>query len=117
MRQIDEEYVQTGLVRFGYRHFVVLGRHSQQAAEASECAAEQGAFWAYHDLLYARATRGADGLKQSAADLGLDVAAFSACLDADRYSSLVRAETALTESLGVRGTPAFLINGRPLSGV
>ena len=116
MRQIDEEYIQTGLVRFGYRHFVVLGPQSQQAAEASECAGEQGAFWAYHDLLFAGRTRGADNLKQLAADLGLDTTVFNACLDSGTYASVVRAESALIASLGVRGTPAFLVNGQPLAG-
>jgi protein-disulfide isomerase len=109
------------MVRFGYQHFIVLGPGSQAAAEASECAAEQGAFWDYHDLLYdpeARGNRGfeKDNLKQFAAELGLDTSAFDTCLDSGTYASVVRTETAMIQSLGARGTPAFLINGQPLAG-
>jgi protein-disulfide isomerase len=99
-----------------------LGPESQWGAEASECAAEQGAFWAYHDLLYDRLVGqnpvafNKDNLKQFAVDLGLDAGAFDACLDSGKYASLVRTETATVQSLGVRGTPAFLVNGRPLVG-
>jgi len=116
---MNETYVQTGQVRFGYQQFAILGPQSERAAEGSECAAEQDAFWAYHDLLFGSGTRGASGtdnLKQFAADLGLDTTAFDACLDSGKYSALVRSETALIGSLGVRGTPAFLINGQLLAG-
>ena len=122
MRQIDEAYVQTGLVRFGYRHLVILGPNSQRAAEASECAAEQGAFWAYHDLLYdpaasgQRGSLGEDNLRQLAADLGLDTQSFGSCLETGKYAALVRTESAMIQSLGVRGTPAFLLNGQPVVG-
>jgi protein-disulfide isomerase len=121
-RQIHEAYVQTGKVRFGYQHFAILGAESEWAAEASECAAEQEAFWAYHDRLFDRQAgenRGAfnkDNLKQFAADLGLDTAAFNTCLDSGKYTSMVRAESAAVQSLGVRGTPTFVVNGRPLVG-
>ncbi|RME42104.1 MAG: DsbA family protein, partial [Chloroflexi bacterium] len=46
--------MQTGVVRFGYQHFAFLGTESEWAAEASECAGEQNAFWEYHDLLFER---------------------------------------------------------------
>jgi protein-disulfide isomerase len=106
----------------GYQHFAFLGPESQWAAEASECAAEQGAFWDYHDLLFERQSgenQGAfnkDKLKQFALDLGLDSGAFNTCLDSGKHAALVNSETAMLQSLGVRGTPAFLINGRPLVG-
>lgn len=114
--------MEAGLVRFGYQHMAFLGPESQWAAEASECAAEQDAFWTYHDLLYDRQAGengGAfnkDNLKQFAVDLGLDTGAFNTCLDSGKYSALVSTETATVQSLGVRGTPAFLVNGRPLVG-
>jgi protein-disulfide isomerase len=115
-------YVQAGLVRVGYQHFAFLGQESQWSAEASECASEQDAFWDYHDLLFSRQAgenRGAfnqDNLKQFAADLGLNTQAFNACLDSGKYASLVRSETLGAQSIGVTGTPAFMINGRPLVG-
>jgi protein-disulfide isomerase len=116
-RQIDEQYVDAGLVRFGYQHFAFLGPESQTAAEASECAAEQDAFWEYHDVLFgSQAGVRVDGLRQFADELGLDVEAFDDCLGSGKYASLVRGETASAQSLGVTGTPSFLINGRPLVG-
>ncbi len=114
--------MQTGEVRFGYWHFAFLGPESQWAAEATECAAEQGAFWAYHDLLFERQAgenQGAfsrENLKQFATELGLDREAFETCLDSGRYTSIVRSETSIARSLGVRGTPTSLINGKPLVG-
>ena len=115
-------YLQTGVVRFGYLQFAFLGPESQWAAEASECAAEQDAFWEYHDRLFdsqSGENQGAfskDNLKQFAADLGLDTQDFDACLDSGKYASTVEDETQTTQSLGVRSTPTFLINGRPVVG-
>ena len=115
-------YVQTGVVRFGYLHFAFLGPESQWAAEASECAAEQDAFWEYHDQLFdsqSGENQGAfskDNLKQFAADLGLDTQDFDACLDSGKYASTVEGETQTVQSLGVRSTPTFLVNGRPVVG-
>ena len=114
--------MKSGKVRFGYLHYAFLGPESERAAEASECAAEQGAFWPYHDRLYERQVgenRGAfsqDNLERFAVELGLDGQAFNACLISGKYAATVRADTAAGESLGVKGTPAFLVNGRPLVG-
>ncbi len=122
-RQIDEAYVEKGLVRFGYQHFPFLGEESRLAAEASECAAEQDAFWEYHDYLffekYGGENQGAfaeDNLKQFAADLDLDTEAFNTCLDSGKYTSVVQNERSMLQSIGVRSTPAFLVNGQPVLG-
>ena len=48
--------------------------------------------------------------------MGLDTEAFDACLDSGKYVSLVSSETSAAQSLGVTGTPSFLVNGRPLVG-
>lgn len=74
------------------------------------------------DLLYARQkgeNQGAfskENLKGFAVELGLDADAFAACLDSSKYTSRVQADTAFARSLGVNGTPAFLVNGRPVIG-
>ena len=97
-----------------------LGVESRWAAEASECAAEQGKFWEYHAKLFAsQGSAGAfskDKLKTYAADLRLDPAKFSTCLDSGKFASLVESETTNLQSLGVTSTPSFLVNGQPLSG-
>jgi protein-disulfide isomerase len=114
--------VQTGKVRFGYIHFTFLGQESIDAAQASECAGEQDAFWEYHDLLFDNQNgenRGAFNLENlvSLADqAGIDVEAFQTCLDSGKYASLVSSQTQFTQSIGVRSTPSFLVNGVPVIG-
>jgi protein-disulfide isomerase len=105
-------------VRFVYRHFP-LGNHpnARPAAEASECAAEQGKFWEYHDRLFANPSKLGDAdLKQHAAALGLDGSKFNACVDSRKYKAQVDADMKAGEEAGVSGTPAFFVNGRMLSG-
>jgi protein-disulfide isomerase len=105
-------------VRLVYRHFPLQNHpNARPAAEASACAAEQGRFWEYHDRLFGGPGRlsGAD-LKKHAADLGLDAAQFNACVDSRKYQKDVQTDLEEGEAAGVSGTPAFFINGRPLSG-
>jgi protein-disulfide isomerase len=87
------------------------------AAEAANCANEQGKFWEYHDKLFANQKALADGdLKMYASDLGLDEAAFSTCYDSGKYRADVKKDQAEGAAVGVSGTPAFFVNGRFLSG-
>jgi hypothetical protein len=121
LTQLREHYVNKGKVRFVYKHFAILGPESTRAAEASECAAEQDKFWEYHDLVFAdqlssRSTLSADQLTSLAAEIGLDTTVFRRCLDSGRYSSQIRQESLSVQSMGVRGTPAFLLNGVFISG-
>ncbi|MBI2871830.1 MAG: thioredoxin domain-containing protein [Chloroflexi bacterium] len=119
-----EEFVTAGRVRFVYRHYAFLGRESVRAAEAAECAAEQGRFWEYHDTLFSNwggENRGAfsdDRLKRFAAALGLDREKFNSCLDSGRYSYRVGADNRDAQVTGVRGTPTVFVNntqvGNPL---
>jgi protein-disulfide isomerase len=105
-------------IRFVYRHYP-LPNHpdARPAAEASACAAEQDKFWPYHDRLFANPSKlTATDLKQHAAELGLDVTKFNACVDTRKYQKEVDADIAAAETVGVTGTPAFFINGRALSG-
>ena len=114
--------MQTGQVRFGYIHFAFLGDESFLAAEATECADEQGQFWEYHDYLFTHQGGENQGafssanLKAFAGAVGLDEAAFAECLDAGRYTQIVRQETAFAQQLGVQSTPTFALNGRPIVG-
>ena len=105
-------------------HLIIKGIESQWAAEASECAGDQGDdhFWAYHDKLFAVATGdnpipfNRDNLKEFAVELGLDTRAFNECLDSGKYGPLVQTDTQAAWFLNFRATPAFLINGKPLIG-
>ena len=96
-----------------------LGFHdrAQPAAEAAQCANEQGKFWEYHDKLFENQQALQDSnLKQYAVDLGLNAESFGECLDSGRFSDDVTQDMREGTSVGVRGTPAFFVNGRFLSG-
>jgi protein-disulfide isomerase len=107
-------------VRLGYWHFVFMSPESQTAAEASECAADQDAFWEYHDLIFEKDTQriafSKENLKLFAGELGLDQASFDQCLDSGKYTSLVQGQTSLAQQIGVQSTPAFLINAQAMLG-
>jgi protein-disulfide isomerase len=101
-----------------YVHFPVLGPDSMTAAEASECAAQQNRFWEYHNLLYENQGIGfaPANLTDLAGQLGLDTADFEACLANFTDRASLEEDIRLAQIMGVRGTPAFLVNGIPLAG-
>ena len=105
-------------IRFTYRHYPLpIHPRARPAAEAAQCAAEQGKFWQFHDKLFGDQSRlGDDDFKQDAAQLGLDAAQFNACVDSHKYKAEIDADIHAGDEAGVSGTPAFYINGRMLSG-
>jgi protein-disulfide isomerase len=105
-------------VRFVYRNYPLPNHpNAFPAAEAAQCANEQGQFWPYHDRLFADQSKLNDAdLKASAAALGLDAGRFNACLDSHKYKARIDADMQAGIEAGVDGTPAFFINGRMLSG-
>jgi len=118
--KVEVEYINTGRVRFVYRHLIGLGAPSLRAAEAAECAREQGKFWPYHDILFERATSPLAftdrRFKEYARALGLDGKAFDACLASGRHRDRIGRETEVARYLGATGTPTFLIDGQLLIG-
>lgn len=117
---LEKKYISTGKVRFIYRHFAVLGKPSELAAQAAECAGEEGKFWEYHDKLFAGAgspfVLTGDKLKGYAKELGLKDQAFNQCLDSGKHLKKVEGETSVAALLGARGTPAFFLNGQLIVG-
>lgn len=113
-KRLIEEYIKPGKARLVYKHFIVL--QSYQAANAAECAAEQGKFWEYHDYLFQKQEMDApftpEELKRYARELGLDTEAFDRCLDSGKYMHVVLQETNEGRALGVRGTPTIFVNGQ-----
>jgi protein-disulfide isomerase len=105
-------------IHFVYRNYPLPNHpNARPAAEAAQCANEQGKFWPYHDRLFAEPGKLGDAdLRGAAAALGLDSARFNACVDSRKYKDVVDADLRAGEEAGVSGTPAFFINGRPLSG-
>lgn len=88
-----------------------------KAHAAARCAAAQGMFWEYHDLLYERAHAHAPAdLKRYGQLLGLDGSAFAQCLDGGHHQAMIDADIEEGLRLGVSAAPTFLVNGRMLVG-
>jgi protein-disulfide isomerase len=117
-----EPYLDDGSLRIEWRDLPLQGEESWAAAIAGRAAAEQDAFWELHDLIYAEdRERNAgelapEALEDMAAELGLDVERFAAAMDDPRHQQAVEADHRAARELGITGTPAFLIDGRPLLG-
>ncbi len=114
--KIEAEYITAGRARFVYRHLAVLGPFSERAAEAAECAREQGKFWAYHDRLFEKSGRLTFTDARLMEELRLDSPAFDTCIASGRHTDRIFRESALARRLGANGTPTFLINGQLLIG-
>ncbi len=125
--QLEQEFVATGQVSLEYRYFAFLGEESKKAAEAAECAADQGAFWQMHDVLYSH--QGAENsgvyspgnLKKYAAEVatkvsGFDTGKFNTCLDSGSKRALVDTLAKQAAQAGVSSTPTFIINGQAMVG-
>lgn len=97
-------------IRFVYRDFPVITSQSPKAAEAAQCAYDQGRFWEYHDLVFSSTGIGVNQLKTYAGEIGLDVSAFNHCLDSGRHGPTVDRDLQDAIQRGFLGTPAFLVN-------
>lgn len=116
---IQKDYIDTGKVKLAFRHFPLDNIHDYAipAAEASECANEQGKFWEYHDEIFEnQGLLNNEVLSTWAKDIGLDVEKFDKCMKDGKYKSKVQKDMSEGSSYGVRGTPAFFINGKILVG-
>lgn len=104
-----------------YKHFPLRTIHpnAQLAAQASEAAGKQGAFWDMHDLLFLEQSEWARSLNPKkvfrgyAEDLGLNVDRFSYDMDSDEVKEKVNTEADEASEFGFSGTPSFLVNGEP----
>ena len=104
-----------GDLRYVWRHLPLSDVHprAQLAAEASEAAAAQGAFWQMHDLLLDhQGELGPKDLIRYAGQLGLDVDRFTNQLRAHTWRDRVAADVESADVSGVAGTPSFFINGQ-----
>jgi len=105
-------------VRLAFRDMPLRQIHpqAQAAAEASRCAAEQGKFWEYHDLLFASHQLDAANLSAQAGKAGLDADRFQNCVKSEKYKPMIENDLQMGMKAGVSGTPAFFVNGQLISG-
>jgi protein-disulfide isomerase len=121
--QIFKDYVDTGKVKYAFRNFAFLGPASIVAADASECANDQGKFWEYYNYLYKNqpsesdtSMYNTDTLSQAAVSLGMNGDTFRTCLDSKKGEANANKDLTDGQKAGVSGTPSFFVNGVPLVG-
>lgn len=107
-----------GRIRVVYKDYPLPSHpNAFKAAEAGNCAHEQGRFWALHDAMFARQGElHVDALKGYAAELGLDAEAFDECLDSGRHAATVDRDVRIGMRHGVSSTPTLFLNGRAVLG-
>ena len=104
-------------IRFVWRDYPVITLLSPRAAEAGQCANEQGKFWEFHDAVYGNnGAISAGNLKAYAAAIGLNITQFDGCVTSRRYKDRVNAEQTEAFTHGYNGAPFFLINNHVLIG-
>ena len=122
-KELKSVYVETGKVRLEYKHFVIFGEESMQAAIASEAAADQNRFWEYYDVLMAaRPSAKTEGdlttadLQRFAEQIGLDMEEFNSSLSSGKHRDKIDRDFNEALALELRGTPTFFINGEKVEG-
>ena len=119
---ILEKYVDTGELRIEYRDIMFFGENSRQSAELGVAAGKQGKFQAFHDAIFAdgKTAKDADfsakGIGKLPERIGVDAEQFTADAAHADTAALVQKNHDEASSLGVTGTPTFIVNGRPIIG-
>jgi prolipoprotein diacylglyceryl transferase len=106
-------------VKFIYRHFPLSAIHqdAQYAAEAAECAGDQGKFWEMSDVIFANQGKLSEAdLNKYAKDLKLDMGEFGDCLHDGKFKAKVEADIKSANEYGIGGTPSFFVGDRFVSG-
>lgn len=99
-----------------FKHFVTHGDDSVTAAIASQCASKQGQFWNFYKTVCENqgpensGWASTENMKKFASQIpGLDKQKFDSCIDSQKYKSFVDSDITLGVSLGIQGTPSFII--------
>lgn len=101
-------------VRFEHKHFPLrsIHRYALDAAEMSECAADQGKFWEFVDMAFSnQSDLDYDGLIEWVEALGLDADVAERCWKSHSKRDIVLADYKEGRDRGVAGTPTFFVNG------
>ena len=116
--QLERDLIRPGKIRFEYRHYPFLGPESFRAAEAAECARDQGEFGQYHQRIYGKLAEGYkpddSTLRTIAGETRMDERQFNACLDGGTKRGKILGDKEYGQALGIRGTPALFLDGRKL---
>ena len=107
-------------IKVAFKNFP-LPFHNQAkgAAAAGLCANDQGTdkFWKMHDAMFENQTKlGKDGLAELAKKIGLDMKAYSTCVNQKKHMAAVEMDIAYGKKVGVKSTPTFYVNGKLING-
>jgi protein-disulfide isomerase len=122
------DYVKAGNLRLEFRNYPILGDESVNAAIAGECVAAQNKFWPFFQRLYTEQLNAGQLFKEQtdigrfsdanlakfAADVGADSAKFATCYASADTLAAVQADADAAHTLGLRGTPGVVVNGKPV---
>lgn len=122
LREIDDKYVKNGKVKVVFNHYAFIGDESTRAAEASECANDQGKFWVMLDTLYNN--QGGENvgafsdanLEKFAQQVGLNIDQYKQCMTERPHLTKIQASTQNGSARGVNSTPTLFINGQMARG-
>ncbi|MBN2257292.1 MAG: thioredoxin domain-containing protein [Anaerolineaceae bacterium] len=115
---IIKDYINTGKVIYTFEPFSFVGPESYRASEAAFCAADQGKFWEYHDLLFtnwAGENQGAfsdKNLLKFASQIDFDQDAFTECFNSGTHTQTVLDKNDEITAAGITSTPSFMVNGQ-----
>lgn len=115
LKQVMQTY--SNDVRLVFKHMPLEGhRNSLPAARAAYCAAEQDRFWQFHDALFASEHLSSSAIDKIAADLGLGVPKFQACLSSEHSRAAIIKDIETARLFRIESTPSFIINGQLIKG-
>jgi len=120
--EIKKNFIDTGKARFVKRDLALdFHPNALKAAQAARCAGDQKKFWEMHDILSSNPNSlGPEAYAKYASAIGLDSGAFKACIESDKYVTDIRESGKGADSIGIAGTPSFVVGtvtGDTLDGI
>lgn len=116
--EIKKQFIDSGKVRFISRD-LPLGFHknAMPAARATRCAGEQNKYWEVRHVLSSNPKNLSESaITKYAEELELDVGQFQACLTSEKYKAEINKDIIDANSVGITGTPGFIIGRTPTNG-
>ena len=110
--QLDADYIKTGKVKHIFKDFPLdFHQNAFKAAEAANCAGDEGKYWEMHDILFKNQTAlTTEDLLSYAKEIGIkDTKKFTQCLDSGKYTEEVKEDIKVGQQAGVTGTPTFFL--------
>lgn len=126
MKEIEERYIQRGLVKFVFRDYPIpFHPFAREAAKAANCAGKEGRYWEMYDLLFSEGALHPPALREYATSLGLDAEKFERCMKEPAAEEEIKKDMEDAKAYGIGGTPFFIIGqntggrkfeGEPITG-